>query len=72
MADSLHIASPLKAAAAAWYQKEVVTFADLLFAVRREIWGSKYFSCLYKKDDPEKLPQEQLLFSLLDQLAAVA
>lgn len=72
MEGSLQAKSPLKAASTAWYQKEAVTFADLLFAVRREIWGSKYFSYLFEKGDPEKMPTEGQLAALLNQLAAVA
>lgn len=71
MAESIHAASPLKAASTAWYQKETLTFADMLYAVRREIWRSKYFSYLYRKDDHEEIPAEEVA-SLIDQLAMVA
>jgi hypothetical protein len=53
-----------------WYQKQEVTFSDVLAFVRRHIWENKYSKSI--NDNGYILFHINEWESLLDQLAAVA
>lgn len=57
---------------AAWYQKEHLTFADMLCEVRRHLWEHRYFNLLRENDDHEKIFSPEHLADLMDQLSEVA
>ena len=45
----------------AWYQKQQATFADVLFAVRRHLWGNFRYSTLPQNPDVILVPRADLI-----------
>jgi hypothetical protein len=45
----------------AWYQKQQATFADVLFAVRRHLWGNFRYSTLPQNPDVILVPRADLM-----------
>lgn len=69
MGDHLNKLLPIKARDAAWYQKQHVTFSDVLTEVRRQIWFSRYFNGFDSKPEPGQILSSEMLISLIDNLA---
>jgi len=55
----------------AWYSKQLLTFSDVLIAVRRLIWREKYFSQVAETDDLEEIVSRENIDTILDQLSDV-
>lgn len=71
MANTLHQAHPIQPNATAWYQKNAVTFSDVLSAVRLEILQkSKLSISLFKPDIRSYSPEIRHLWFLLTQTVA--
>lgn len=64
---------PSVANRASWYPKEQVTFSDLLYHIRKEIWKHQTFSGDEKNQDTEKQKRESIKLEVfLDNLARAA
>jgi len=72
IADKLHYLGELRIQQTAWYQKKDVTFSDALREVRRHLWRTRYFKMSGEKVDPQEIISEEMVSSLIDQLAEVA
>lgn len=57
MADQLSVQGELLVRGAAWYEKEHVTFADALAAVRRRLWQRPGFSMSDPPTETLKIPR---------------
>jgi DDE superfamily endonuclease len=60
MADHLSIRQTMPARLAAWYTKELPTFADAIALVRRCLWSSCHFSTSSQSNDVLKIPRSLL------------
>ena len=72
MADMLHATSPIQAACTAWYNKECLTFSDLLREVRRQLWRHQCFNLVDAEDDHNKTPFQECIATLVSRLAEAA
>jgi len=71
MANTLHIQKPLQPNATAWYRKKIITFSDVLAAVRLELLQKAKLSTSYFKPDVESYSAKiRHLWFLLTQAAA--
>ena len=69
IADNLNRLEPLRAQQTAWYRKSEVTFSDALKEVRRHLWRNRYFERSEEESDPREIPSEEMVATLIDQLA---
>ena len=69
MAYRLTAVAALGTHSTTWYQKETVTFSDVLAFVRRALWAEKYFNKSSFRDDQVLLSANDWAV-LLDQLAS--
>ena len=60
MADRLGIRQTIPVRLAAWYTKELPTFADAIALVRRCLWSSCHFSTSGQNSDVVKIPRALL------------
>ena len=60
MADHLSTRQTMPVRLAAWYTKELPTFADAIALVRRCLWGSCHFSTSSQSNDVVKIPRSLL------------
>jgi hypothetical protein len=60
MADGLIKGQSMEVRQAAWYQKELPTFADAIALVRRLLWTSCHFSTSSQSSDVLKVPRSLL------------
>ena len=71
MADQLIKNQKMAVRTAAWYEKELPTFADAMALVRRCLWSSCHFSTSSQKRDVLKVPRS-LLERLTDTVSYAA
>ena len=69
MTDVLQGTVALRCASTAWYQKQHLTFSDMLRGVRRHLWGSRYFNWLYGDDEHNKMLSREKVEALIDELS---
>ena len=71
IADRLHARESIWVRQAAWYRKELPTFADALATVRRELWQATTFDLSATNTDIQEL-QLRLLDRFADSLCYAA
>ena len=71
IADKLPGFGELQIQQTAWYRKRDLTFSDALREVRRHLWRVNYFKISGGKVDPQEIISEEVVSSLIDQLAEV-
>jgi hypothetical protein len=59
--DTLNKSKELSPQTTAWYKKKVVTFSDVLYAVRRSIFNNRLFSDSYKNSSLRKKDVEEII-----------
>jgi hypothetical protein len=60
MAECLIKSQTMPVRTAAWYTKELPTFADAIALVRRCLWGNCHFSTSSQRSDVLKVPRSLL------------
>lgn len=56
----------------AWYQKENITFSDILIEVRKLLWKNKFLEHSQGKGDLQGVASPEVIDALMEQLAGVA
>ena len=65
-----HLQEPFSPKQSGWYQKQQVTFSDILAWIRRDSWSRKYFD--FNKTDKLKQFQQHEVQTLINQLLEAA